>query len=496
MSILYDALQSAVGDKASDTALVYRDTYLSWRGLIHRVDRRARDLSSLGITRGAWVGVMLGNIPELVITGLALSKLEAVFVPLDPTTSARDLDMVLDAAPLRALITRPRGGESLTSAASLGALRVSSVHAMPARFVPESRRRLPGTLLTCSLYRRQPPQVTDGSTPSVVLFTLDAGGDPKGVVRGEVHLEAIAHSLLETLEVVPGDRILCAAPLHHGYSFDLALLPFLFRHTTLILEEDSAINEIARLIREARIDIFAATPATFSALARVSNVRPRRQPKARFVSAGSPLPASVAESFHRRYGVRLVPCHHSTEAGPVALERAGRERNTVGKPLAGVELRIATADARTLPMATVGPLWVRAGGVSGTFIPELAALKSAVVPVGRVSAEGWLRTGDLGYLDRHGRLVLTGREDDLVEIDGRRVALGEVEGCLEGFAKVRAAQARVIIDELGGPRVVARVVRSERCAPKELIDHCARNLAPYKVPRQIEFCESLSQTEV
>jgi acyl-CoA synthetase (AMP-forming)/AMP-acid ligase II len=119
MSLLYQYLVEAVEERGgSGNALVYRDTYVSWRGLVHRVDRRAQDLKSLGITEGAWVGVMLGNVPDLVILALALSKIGAVMVPLDPTTSGRDLDMILEAAPLRALITRPRGGAREPEAAA------------------------------------------------------------------------------------------------------------------------------------------------------------------------------------------------------------------------------------------------------------------------------------------------------------------------------------------------------------------------------------------
>src|SRR3954447_18893573 len=130
MPLLYEWLEDAVKERGNAAggaanALVYRDTYLSWRGLIHRVDRRAQDLRALGIGRGTWVGVMVGDVPGFVIRALALSKLEAVLVPIDPTTSSRDLDMILEAAPLRALITRPRGGDSVTSGPPLG-LRINA----------------------------------------------------------------------------------------------------------------------------------------------------------------------------------------------------------------------------------------------------------------------------------------------------------------------------------------------------------------------------------
>ena len=113
------------------------------------------------------------------------------------------------------------------------------------------------------------------------------------------------------------------------------------------------------------------------------------------------------------------------------------------------------------------------------------------VPVGGSDAEGWFRTGDLGQIDRAGRINITGREDDLVKVDGKRMALSEVEGCLESFPRVKAAKARVVTDEQGGPMVVAQVVRAGSCKAEDLIDYCARNLAPFKVPRHIEFCEQV-----
>jgi long-chain acyl-CoA synthetase len=495
MPLLYEWLEAAVKERgnAADgpaNALVYRDTYLSWRGLIHRVDRRAQDLKALGIGPGTWVGVMLGNVPDFVILALALSKLEAVLVPIDPTTSSRDLDMILEAAPLRALITRPRGGDTVTAGPPVG-LRVA-LRTAPPRFVPETRRRLQGTLLNCHLYRRDAPADL-GTSPSVVLFTLDAGGDPKGVVRGEAELAAISASLGETLDLRPDDRVLCTAPLYHSYGFDLGLLPLLAFRTTLLLDDETVVARLAKLIRDGAADVFPAGPGTFAALARLPTAKRVRLAGARFVSSGSTLPAGVAEAFHQRYGVRLLSCYHSTEAGPVAVDRAGRSPVTVGKPFAGVELRVAAADGRDLPVGTTGPVWVRAGGIARASVPLLTVpIRSAGVAVGRLSDEGWFRSGDLGFLDRLGRLVLSGREDDLVKVDGRRVALGEVEGCLEAFAQVRAAQARVEMDDFAGPRVVARVVRTGRCRAEDLIDHCAKNLAPYKVPRQIEFCDHIA----
>src|SRR5947209_3155047 len=108
--VLHKWLIEATRTRGSAKALVYRDTYLSWRGLQHRVERRVQEFGAMGISKGHWVGLMLGNVPDFAILTLALSKVGATVVPLDPTTGARDLSLILEHAPLRALITRPRGG--------------------------------------------------------------------------------------------------------------------------------------------------------------------------------------------------------------------------------------------------------------------------------------------------------------------------------------------------------------------------------------------------
>jgi long-chain acyl-CoA synthetase len=360
--------------------------------------------------------------------------------------------------------------------------------------VPENRRRLQGTLLTCSLYKRSPiPGLGEGAggAPSLVQFTATVGGDPKGVVKTAANLTAAAAAIGKTLDISPEDRVLCALPLHTSYGFDFGLLVALANGTTLFLEDEVSPKRIAKLLREQSVDFFAGNPALYGSLVRVPTIKPLKISGARYLSSGSALPGNIAESFHERFGIRLLSCYHGTQAGPLAIDRAGKDPETVGKALEGVELRVAGAKGERVAAGEIGPIWARSKALSLLAVPKIHLPKrDDGVPIGGVGSDGWYRTGDLGQLDKTGRLTITGREDDLVKVDGKRVALGEVEGCLESFPKIKAAQARVITDDMGGPMVVARVVRASMCRAEDIIDHCARNLAPYKVPRQIEFCES------
>ncbi len=474
---LQEALASAEPPGPGATALAYRDTYLSWRGLAHRVDRRAQELTTMGIGAGSWVGLMLGNVPDFVILALALSKLEAVLVPVDPTLGPRDLDMLLDIAPLRALITRPRGDSSPSGAVGLRA----GTKPVVTRFTPDSRRRLAGTLLNCHLYRRDPQREVLGTRPEAVLVTATAGGDPRGVLRAADTLAGIGDVMRVTLGLGHVDQSLCVAPLHQAYGFDFGLCAWLVSRSTLNLEDEVSPKHINQALRDQKIDFMPAMPATYGTLARLVAIKPLTVKAARYISSGSKLPAAVAEAFAEKFGVAPLSCYHSTDAGPIAIDRDGSNPTTVGTACVGVEVHAP-------PPSTPSALLVRSRGIAPASVPAPSpSLRGGSTAAGHLDDLGWLHTGDLAVIDAHGKITLVGREDDLVKIDGKCIALGEIEACLESFSKVREATARVALDDVGAPMVVASVVVAQACKAFDLIDHCAQHLAPHKVPRQIEF---------
>ncbi|MEK6607115.1 MAG: class I adenylate-forming enzyme family protein [Myxococcota bacterium] len=484
--LLHRWLQAANKKAGSDKAVVYRDTYLSWRGLAHRVDRRAAELHGMGIGAGDWVGLMLGNVPEFVILTLAISKVKGVVVPLDPTTGSRELESLLAVAPLRGLITRPRGGES----AAAGAPPTASERKGRAEPHVQARRRLQGTLLTCSIHA--PSSVPDVEDAQAVLVTADSCGDAKGVVRSGAGLLAATDQIAETLDVTAKDRILAAVPLYHAYGFDFGLALALRTGATLYLEDELSEKRITKALREDEVNFLPGTSAVYEALCRISTARPIKTKKARFLSAESRLERATYEQFQRRYGVRLMSCYHTTEAGPVAVDLRGQEPGTVGKPFEGVKVRVGDGDGdRDGGGGEGGSIWVKSGAISRRSVGSQRAADGRRVPVGGFDAGGWLRTGDLGKLDRAGRLSLTGREDDVVKVEGKRIALGEVEACIESFPRVAAVRAAIGRDPLGGSIVVARVVPRGVLVAQDIIDHCAKNLAPYKVPRRVEFFAQL-----
>ena len=489
MSLLFEWLEKAVQGRTiaggSGHAIIFHDTYLSWHGLLHRVQRRARELAGMGIQSKDWVGLMLGNDPEFVVLALALSRLDAVVVPIDPTIGGRDLDMLLDACPMRAVVMRPNAIDPLS--APSGTLRIDNQPQTP-RVKAESRHRISGTLLSCVLYPWVRPSLETAEDPVVALCTLDSGGDPKAVVRGPVQLRGIANALGAGFGLGAASNVLCAAPLFDCQGFDFGLLAALGHGGTLHLYDGTPGPRLAKILCDQGIDLYAATPRDFALLARVTNAKPLLERATRLVSAGVPLPGSVARACLARFGVPVLSCYHGCEFGPAAVDLEGTSSDTVGKPLPGVEIHIATSDGAGLATGTTGPIWVRGAGVATTFLPALP-VRGDKIAVGRGMLEGWLRTGDVGYFSKEGRLHLSHREDDIVMVDRRPVALGEIESCLEGLAHVKAAQAHVEYDDGGSTHIVVRITPDGRCKTGAMLDHCAKSLAPHKVPRRIEIAE-------
>jgi acyl-coenzyme A synthetase/AMP-(fatty) acid ligase len=266
----------------------------------------------------------------------------------------------------------------------------------------------------------------------------------------------------------------------------------------MFLEEEVSARRIGKLLREHAIDVLPGTPQMYAELSRLPTAKHLEVTKPRYLAAGSKLEQGVADEFAEKYGVRVMSCYHSTEAATVSLDDAGKNPTSIGKVIDGVEVRITGSDGKAVAAGKDGMMWVKSKSLSpkaiGPYDGEVTgtqARASGMVAIGETDKHGWLRTGDLGKMDKTGRLFLTGREDDVVKVEGKRVALGEVEGCLESFSKIKAAQALVVTDPQAGAVVVARVVARQKCRPEEIIDHCARNLAPYKVPRRIEFVDTI-----
>lgn len=320
------------------------------------------------------------------------------------------------------------------------------------------------------------------------MFTADTFGEPKGVLRTHAHLEASVDAVIETLQITKESRILTAVPLYHSYAWDLGLLPTLRTGATLFLEEEASAKRVGKIVRDHKIDVLPGTPTIYSELARLPTAKKLKVENPRLITSGHSIDPEIAETFRTKYEAPILSAYFATETGLISIDLDGKMPASVGKAVTGIEISRRGKRGGEVTGAKEGSLWVKGPSVSADFVSPFSDVPSNDdIGIGFADKDNWLRMGDLAKT-KSGNVILTGREDDTVKIEGKRVALGEVISCLESIPTVKAADAQASTDPMTAtPMIIAQVVTKDGIDEEEIIDHCAKNLAPYKVPRRIEF---------
>jgi O-succinylbenzoic acid--CoA ligase len=291
-----------------------------------------------------------------------------------------------------------------------------------------------------------------------VIHTSGTTGAPKPVELTFGNHAASAAASADALGVDPGDRWLCPLPLHHVGGLGV-LVRCAINHTTAVLHERFDAERVKRALEAGEVTLASLVPTM---LVRLREAGLRTAPGLRAIAlGGGPIPAGLLE-WAQETGIPVTPVYGMTETCSQVV--AG----SPGRPLRGVELQI---------------------GAGGEIL-----VRGPMVAAGELSPDGWLHTGDLGRVDEQGRLHVEGRLKELIVTGGENVAPLEVEQVLLVHPAVADAAVTGRPDPEWGEAIVAFVVPRERIEPDELRAWCRDRLQPYKVPKRIEFTESLPRS--
>ncbi len=335
------------------------------------------------------------------------------------------------------------------------------------------------------------PRAAGPDDVAVVLYTSGTSGRPKGVMLTHDNLVSNVRQMRRFVHFTREEVFLGVLPQFHSFGLTALTLVPLLSGACGIYQARFTPKKIVEAFREHRPTVFMGIPSMYNALLTVKEATRDDFRSLRIaVCGGEPLPASVAEAFEARFGVRISEGFGMTETAPVSHVRLPGEDapGSVGCPLPGVRQRIVdTETGRDLPPGVDGELRLTGPNVMKGYLnrPEetAAAFDDA----------GFLRTGDMARVDDRGFLWITGRIKEMIIVGGENVFPREVEEVLDAHPDVYAAGVVGEKDDLRGETVVAFVEAEEGCQPdpEALRAWCRERLAGYKVPRRVIVVDEL-----
>jgi long-chain acyl-CoA synthetase len=476
------------------TALVDGDRRLTWAELDRRVDGLARGLSAQGLVAGNRVALSMVNSISFVEIYLAVLRAGIVAVPIYPQSAPGEIARILadSGSRLCCADTTTIGAVRGAVGGIDDAVRAGKPAVIP-RIVAVDVAPLPGEVRYAGLAAEGAPVVSplDSENLAVLLYTSGTSGVPRAAMLSHRALLANIEQASQT-KPPPVDRtdvVLGVLPLCHVYGLNAVLGQVLLTGAALVLGQRFSPDETLRLVEAERVTCVPVAPPVIVAWSGLDDIGERLSGVRTLLSGAAPLASEVVRDFEARTGVAVEQGYGLTEAAPIVTSTIGTPEHkpgSSGRALPGVEVRVVDSAGNEVPADDPGEIWVRGRNLFSGYWPDGDE---------RPDADGWLSTGDVGFLDEDGDLFLVDRLKELVIVSGFNVYPSEIEDVVAEVDGVAECAVIGVPDEHTGEAVKAYVVAApdaDRTAmASRVIDHCAARLARFKVPKEVELVDEL-----
>jgi len=460
---------------------------LTYKQMQSEVNQIASGLQSVGVGKGTHVGVMLPNIPEFPLIWLALARLGAVMVPVNIRYTGREVHYVLNDAEVEVVVLHdeffPKLESELAHLPRLTRDRVvivagtqHSCRTWDAVKAVGSGRSLGAVMVNCDDLLNI--QYTSGTT-----------GFPKGCLLTQRYWLTVG-KVNARRDGRTFRHILASTPFFYMDPQWQLMMSF-YQHATLHVAYRQSASRFMHWVREYDIE-FCLLPNVLLKQAPSPEDRNHKLVKGNVYGFAKSDHAALEE----RYDLIAREAFGMTEIGSATFMPI-EETGMVGSGSCGLtspfrECRIADAQGNALPDGEIGELIVRGPGILKGYYRKPEATAAAF-------HGEWFRTGDLFRRDERGFFSIVGRIKDMIRRAGENISALEVEAVVCGIAEVAEAAALPVADDVRGEEVKVYVVlqphvSAEGLSPQRIIEHCAANLASFKVPRYIEFRKELPKT--
>jgi len=520
---LLDIMRDTANQRPNHTALIFKGKRLSYSELEKESDAFANALLALRVQKGDRIALLLPNSPQSIITQLGVWKASGIATPINPLYTENELERLLNecGAETVVVLTRfykkvkslqPRTHVRYVIATNIKAYfpRLLSILFTVFREKKDGHRikLQPNDLWLGCLLRQhakipRPNIEIRAQDPALLLFSGGTTGEPKGAVGTHQALLMTGMQLrawFSTITFEWEDIILLTIPLFHVYGNAGVFAVGIFgRDSFVIIPDPRDIDDLVTTIRKVRPTFFPGVPTLFNALLNHPDVQAGKvdfKSMKLCVSGASSLLAEVKNRFETLTGGRVVEGYGLTESMMAAVVNplhGPYKPGSVGTPLPDVEVRIADVitGEGSLPPFEVGEVVMHAPQLMQGYWERPAETEETI-------RNGWLYTGDIGYLDEDGYLFIVDRKKDVIKPSGFQVWPREVEEVIASHPAVNEVGVVGVKDEYQGEAVKAWVVLrpDQEVTSDEIRAYCRKKLAGYKVPRHIEFTDSLPKTLV
>lgn len=464
------AFQMSAERNAQKTAVHWGEEKLSYQQVHQAMKKTAWHLQQqMGVTRGDRVGLWLKNRPEYFSSLLGALHIGAVATPINNFLKPAEVAYLLQDSGINVLISEKAFESPIQCLrAQFPSLKVLWV----------DHNTLPD------------PTANNGFKPSshgeedlaILIYTSGTTGRPKGAMLTHGNLLHNVESCRQVLSAVDHDQFALLLPMFHSFMVCVCIfLPLVVGGSVVLIKSLHPPKSVIQEILERKPTILPAIPQFFRALTDPSV--PTQLPVRLCISGAAPLPRQVLKEFNAKFTIPLLEGYGLSEASPVVSLNPVRgpwKAGSIGVPIPGVEVAIQDEQGQCLPPHTIGELCVRGGNVMKGYwnLPEETA---------QTLRNGWLLTGDVGYVDEDGYFFITDRKKDMLLVNGINVYPREIEEVLYQFPGVREAAVVGQFDARKGEQPIAFISTGTdaRLDEKGILNFARERLADYKVPRQV-----------
>jgi long-chain acyl-CoA synthetase len=526
---MYDAVAHCAGRYPNNTAITFMGNGMVFRDLILRIDQVARAFSAVGIGEGDKVTLCMPNCPQIVLCFYALNRIGAIATMIHPLSSVGEIAFYLKDSGSRAVVTLDQfygKFEEVRKTTTIETLVLTSVAdalkpIMKLGYKLTEGRKVPKVPKTADVLwwkgflngaKRADESCfvkRKGEDPAVILFSGGTTGVTKGILLSNLNFNALGMQTCAMGHcVVPGNRMLAAMPMFHGFGLGVCIHTMLMVGVTAILVPRVSVESYAKLLKKEQPNYIAGVPTLYEGITRNPYMDGVDLSCLLGVfSGGDSLSIELKKKFDRflqehgatvqvREGYGTTECVTASCLTPYDMYREG----SIGLPFPDPYykiVRVGTVDE--VPYGDEGEICLCGPSVMIEYVNQPEETANTL----KKHADGhiWLHTGDLGTMDSDGFIYFRQRIKRMIITSGYNVYPSQVENTIDAHEKVLMSCVIGVADSYRMQKVKAFVVLRPNILPTpalrdEIMEHCRKNVAKYAMPYDIEFRSELPKTLV